>query len=180
MTPSIRGNWHYLHQHPSGRSVVMVRLSTGSVARRMRWTGHAACMGDDRRVYNIIVEKPEDTRPLGSPRWEDSIGVTKLSIIVETTRVVTLAAVAREEQWGQKMSHNLRRQEPTRLRFEPGSPHHRHSSLLREQHLRKCCHRGGFELFRKYSSPVASLVLTDSSQLTSDSQHLDGGGGGQN
>nr|CAD7433330.1 unnamed protein product [Timema monikensis] len=30
-----------------------------------------------------------------------------------------------------------------------------------------------------YSSPVASLVLTDSSQLTSDSQHLGAGGGGR-
>nr|CAD7413326.1 unnamed protein product [Timema cristinae] len=28
-----------------------------------------------------------------------------------------------------------------------------------------------------YSSPTASLVLTDSSQLTSDSQHLGGDGG---
>nr|CAD7194345.1 unnamed protein product [Timema douglasi] len=34
------------------------------------------------------------------------------------------------------------------------------------------CSMGGVGLSPRYSSPVASLVLTDSSQLTSDSQHL--------
>jgi hypothetical protein len=31
----------------------------------MRWYGHAACMGDIKNGYKIIVVKPEGKRPLG-------------------------------------------------------------------------------------------------------------------
>ena len=41
----------------------------------MRWTGHVARMGEKRRVYMVLVGKPEGKRPLGGPRnrWEDDI-----------------------------------------------------------------------------------------------------------
>jgi hypothetical protein len=41
----------------------------------MRWAGHVALMGDDRKVYKVLVGKPEGKRPLGRPRrrWEDGI-----------------------------------------------------------------------------------------------------------
>jgi hypothetical protein len=45
-------------------------------ARRMRWAGHVARMGEVRGAYNILVGKPEGMRrPLGKPRhrWEDNI-----------------------------------------------------------------------------------------------------------
>jgi hypothetical protein len=44
-------------------------------ARRMRWAVHVACMGEMRRVYNILVGRPEGRRPLGRSRrrWEDDI-----------------------------------------------------------------------------------------------------------
>jgi hypothetical protein len=42
---------------------------------RMRWAGHEERMGGDRKVYKILVGKPEGKRPLGRPRrmWEDGI-----------------------------------------------------------------------------------------------------------
>ena len=42
-------------------------------SRRMRWTGHVACMGEERGVYRILVGKPEGRRPLARPRrrWVD-------------------------------------------------------------------------------------------------------------
>jgi hypothetical protein len=42
-------------------------------SRRMRWTGHAARMGERTDVYT--VGKPEGKRPLGRTkrRWEDNI-----------------------------------------------------------------------------------------------------------
>jgi len=42
---------------------------------RMRWAGHVARMGEDRRVHRVLVGKPEGKRPLGRPRrrWEDNI-----------------------------------------------------------------------------------------------------------
>jgi hypothetical protein len=43
--------------------------------RHMRWTGHLACMGEERKVYKVLVGKPKGKRPLGRPsrRWEDGI-----------------------------------------------------------------------------------------------------------
>ena len=44
-------------------------------SRRMKWAGHVARMGEERRVYRVLVEKPERRRPLGKPtcRWVDNI-----------------------------------------------------------------------------------------------------------
>jgi hypothetical protein len=38
----------------------------------MRWAGHVAIMGEERKVYKVLVGKPEGKRPLGRPRrrWE--------------------------------------------------------------------------------------------------------------
>jgi hypothetical protein len=44
-------------------------------ARRMRWVGHVARMGEKRNAYRLLVGKPEGRRPLGRPRrrWVDNI-----------------------------------------------------------------------------------------------------------
>jgi hypothetical protein len=41
----------------------------------MRWAGHVARIGQERKVYKVLVGKPEGKRPLGRPRrrWEDRI-----------------------------------------------------------------------------------------------------------
>jgi hypothetical protein len=41
----------------------------------MSWAGHVACMGEERKVYKILVKKPKGKRPLGRlrRRWEDGI-----------------------------------------------------------------------------------------------------------
>jgi hypothetical protein len=46
-------------------------------SRRMRWAGHVARMGEEKRVYKVLVRKPEGKRPLGRPsrRWENGIKV---------------------------------------------------------------------------------------------------------
>ena len=45
------------------------------ISRGMRWAGHVARMGERRRVYRVLVGKPEGKKPLGRPRrrWEDNI-----------------------------------------------------------------------------------------------------------
>ena len=35
---------------------------------RIRWAEHVALMGKRRRLYRVLVEKPEGKRPLGRPR----------------------------------------------------------------------------------------------------------------
>jgi hypothetical protein len=55
---------HNLYSSPDIRQVK---------SRRMRWAGHVAHMGEERKVYKVLVGKPEGKRPLGRPRcrWED-------------------------------------------------------------------------------------------------------------
>jgi hypothetical protein len=44
-------------------------------SRRMRWAVHVARMGGGRKVYRVLVGKPEGKGPLERPRrrWEDWI-----------------------------------------------------------------------------------------------------------
>jgi hypothetical protein len=50
------------------------QISLGK-SRRMRWAGHVACMGEERKLYKDLVGKLEGKRPLGRlrRRWEDGI-----------------------------------------------------------------------------------------------------------
>jgi hypothetical protein len=43
----------------------------------MRWLGHVARKGEERKLYKVLVGKSEGKRPLGRPRrrWEDGIGM---------------------------------------------------------------------------------------------------------
>jgi hypothetical protein len=44
-------------------------------SRKIRWTGNVARMGEDSKVYKVLVGKLGGKRPLGRPRriWEDGI-----------------------------------------------------------------------------------------------------------
>jgi hypothetical protein len=44
-------------------------------SRRMRWAVHVARIGEERKVYKVLVGKPEGKRPLerARRRWEDGI-----------------------------------------------------------------------------------------------------------
>jgi hypothetical protein len=41
----------------------------------MRWAGHVEHMGEERKVYKVLVGTPEGKRPLGRPRhrWGDGV-----------------------------------------------------------------------------------------------------------
>jgi hypothetical protein len=71
----VSGEWRKLHNeelHKLKSSSVIIRQVK---SRRMRWAGHVARMGEERKVYKVLVGKPEGKRPLGRPRcrWEDVI-----------------------------------------------------------------------------------------------------------
>jgi hypothetical protein len=71
----VTGGWRKLHNeglHGLYSSPSIIRVIK---ARRMRWVGHVARMGEVRSAYNILVRRPEGRRPLGRPRhrWEDNI-----------------------------------------------------------------------------------------------------------
>jgi hypothetical protein len=64
----VTGGWRKLHNeefhdlYPS-RSIIRIMK-----ARRMKWAGHVARMGENRNAYRLLVGKSEGKRPLGRPR----------------------------------------------------------------------------------------------------------------
>ena len=70
----VTGEWRKLHNEDlndlySSHNIVR------AIKLRMRLVGHVARMGDSRRVYNVLVGKPQGKKPLGRPvrRWDDNI-----------------------------------------------------------------------------------------------------------
>jgi hypothetical protein len=64
----VTGGWRKLHNeelHNLYTSPSIIRMIK---SRRMRFTGHVARLGAKRNAYRIVVDKPEEKRPLGRSR----------------------------------------------------------------------------------------------------------------
>jgi hypothetical protein len=71
----VTGQWRNLHNeelHDLHSSPSIIRIMK---ARRMRWAGYVARMGEKRNSYRLLMGKPEGRMPLGRPRrrWLDNI-----------------------------------------------------------------------------------------------------------
>jgi hypothetical protein len=71
----VTGEWRKLHNEELHNLYLSPDVIRQIKSRQMRWAGHVARMGDERKVYRISVVKPEGKRSLGRPRrrWEDGI-----------------------------------------------------------------------------------------------------------
>jgi hypothetical protein len=61
----VTGNWRKPHNeelHDLCSSPSIIRIIK---ARKMRWAGHVARMGEKRNAHRLLVGKPEGRRPLG-------------------------------------------------------------------------------------------------------------------
>jgi hypothetical protein len=69
----VMGEWRKLHSEELYNLYSSPDIVRQVKSRRMRWAGHVACMGEEKKVYMVLVGKPEEKRPLGRPRrrWED-------------------------------------------------------------------------------------------------------------
>jgi hypothetical protein len=73
----VTGEWRKLHNEElhnwySSRDIIRQVKS-----ERMRWAGHMVRMGEERKVYKVLVRKPEGKISLGEPRrrWEYGINM---------------------------------------------------------------------------------------------------------
>jgi hypothetical protein len=71
----VTGEWRKLHNEELHNLYSSPDIIRQVKSRRMRWARHVARMGEDRKVYKVLVGKPEGKRPLERPRrrWEDGV-----------------------------------------------------------------------------------------------------------
>jgi hypothetical protein len=71
----VTGEWRKLHNEELHNLYSSPDIIRQVKSRRMRWAGHVARVGEERKEYKVLVGKPEGKRPLGRPRrrWEDGI-----------------------------------------------------------------------------------------------------------
>jgi hypothetical protein len=67
----VTGEWRNLHNEELHILYSSPNIITQIKSRRMRWAGHMARMGEETKVYRVLVGKYEGKRPLGGPtrRW---------------------------------------------------------------------------------------------------------------
>jgi hypothetical protein len=73
----VTGEWRNLHNEELHNLCSYPDIIRQVKSRRMRWAGHVARMGEEGKVYKVLVGKPEGKRLLGRPRrrWEDGIRI---------------------------------------------------------------------------------------------------------
>jgi hypothetical protein len=78
----VTGEWRKLHNEELYNLYSSPDIIRQVKSRRMRWTGHVARMREERKLYKVLVGKPEGNRPLGRPthRWEDRIRMDLVEI----------------------------------------------------------------------------------------------------
>jgi hypothetical protein len=71
----VTGEWRKLHSEELHNLYSSPDVIRQIKSRRMRWAEHVARMGEERKLYKVLVRKPEVKRPHGGPRrrWEDGI-----------------------------------------------------------------------------------------------------------
>jgi hypothetical protein len=71
----VTGEWRKLHNEELHNLYSSLDIIRQVKSRRMRWAGHVARMGEERKLYKVLVGKPKGKRPLGRPRrtWEEGI-----------------------------------------------------------------------------------------------------------
>jgi hypothetical protein len=56
---ALTGEWRKLHNEELNGLYSLPNIVRVIKSRRMRWAGHVARMGEGRRVYRVLVGKPE-------------------------------------------------------------------------------------------------------------------------
>jgi hypothetical protein len=64
----VTGEWRKLHSEELHNLYLSANIIRQNKSRRMRWAGHVARMGEERKVYKVLVGKPDGKKPLRRPR----------------------------------------------------------------------------------------------------------------
>jgi hypothetical protein len=64
----VTGEWRKLHSEELHNFYSFANIIRKIRSRRMRWASHVTRMGEERKLYKILVGKPLVKRPLGKTR----------------------------------------------------------------------------------------------------------------
>jgi hypothetical protein len=64
----VTGEWRKLHNEELHILYSSPKIIRQIKSRRKRWAEHVARMGQDRKVYRVLVGNPKGKRPLRRPR----------------------------------------------------------------------------------------------------------------
>jgi hypothetical protein len=89
----VTGEWRKLHNEELHILYSSPDIIRQVKSRRMRWAGHVTRMEEERKVYKVLVGKPEGRRPLGRPRrgWENGVRMDLREIGFEGVDWIRLA-----------------------------------------------------------------------------------------
>jgi hypothetical protein len=89
----VTGEWRKLHNEELHNLYSSPDIIRQDKSRRMRWAGHVARLGEERKVYKVFVGMPEGKRPLGRPRrrWEDGVRIDLREIGLGAVDLIRLA-----------------------------------------------------------------------------------------
>jgi hypothetical protein len=71
----VTGEWRKLHNEELHNLYSSPDIIRQVKSRRMRWAGRVARMEEEKKVYKVLVGKPEGRRPLGRPRRRCGDGI---------------------------------------------------------------------------------------------------------
>jgi hypothetical protein len=71
----VTGEWRNLQSEELHNLYSSPNIIRQIKSRRTRWAGHVVCMREERKMYRILVGKPEGKRPLGRPRRRWNAGI---------------------------------------------------------------------------------------------------------
>jgi hypothetical protein len=87
----VTGEWRKLHNEEFHILYSSPNIIWQIKSRRMRWAGHVARMGEETKVYKVLMGKPEGKRPLRRSRWEDGIRMNLREIVWGSVDWIQLA-----------------------------------------------------------------------------------------
>jgi hypothetical protein len=58
----VTGEWRKLHNEELHNLYSSSNIIRQIKSRRMRWAGHVALMGEERKVYRVLVGKPDERK----------------------------------------------------------------------------------------------------------------------
>jgi hypothetical protein len=89
----VTGEWSKLHSEELHNLYSTPDIIRQMKTRRMRWAGHVARMGEERKLFKVLVGKPEGKSPLGRPRrwWEVGVKMDLRQIVLGLVDWIRLA-----------------------------------------------------------------------------------------